>query len=80
MHLQIATKEFLNELVRRFPERPPLALPPPMARILAMIHEWKNTICLTSKHKEDLVHIKDMHRLLTYKGSYGKFGFCPETS
>ena len=24
MHLQIATKEFLNELVRRFPERPPM--------------------------------------------------------
>ncbi|GAA5948305.1 hypothetical protein JCM3765_001364 [Sporobolomyces pararoseus] len=67
-HLQISTKEFLNELVRRFPERPPTFPPPPMAKILELVHEWKNTICLTSKHKEDLVHIRDMHRLLSYKG------------
>lgn len=68
-HLQVATKEFLNELVRRFPERPPPLAPPPMAKILELIHEWKNTICVTSKFKEDLSHIRDMHRLLTYKGS-----------
>lgn len=67
-HLQVATKEFLNELVRRFPERPPSLAPPPMARILELIHEWKNTLCVTSKHKEDLVHIRDMYRLLSYKG------------
>lgn len=68
MHLQISTKEFLNELVRRFPERPPALAPPPMAKILSLIHEWKSTICVTSKHKEDLVHVRDMHRLLSYKG------------
>ncbi|KAK0536694.1 ARF-binding protein [Tilletia horrida] len=67
-HLQIATKEFLNELVKRFPERPPPFPSPTMRRILELIHEWKLTICVTSKHKEDLVHIRDMHRLLTYKG------------
>ncbi|GAA5984751.1 hypothetical protein JCM10908_003485 [Rhodotorula pacifica] len=67
-HLQISTKEFLNELVRRFPERPPTFPPPPMKKILELVHEWKNTICVTSKHKEDLVHIRDMHRLLSYKG------------
>ncbi|KAL9936328.1 hypothetical protein V8E36_004396 [Tilletia maclaganii] len=67
-HLQIATKEFLNELVKRFPERPPPFPSPAMRRILELIHEWKLTICVTSKHKEDLVHIRDMHRLLTYKG------------
>ncbi|CAO1628623.1 unnamed protein product [Sympodiomycopsis kandeliae] len=67
-HLQIATKEFLNELVRRFPERPPLFPSPTQTRILALIHEWKNTLCADSKRKEDLVHIRDMHRLLTYKG------------
>jgi ADP-ribosylation factor-binding protein GGA len=32
--LQIATKEFLNELVRRFPERPPMVLGPVMGKIL----------------------------------------------
>lgn len=39
-----------------------------MGRILELIHEWKNTICVTSKYKDDLVHIRDMHRLLSYKG------------
>ncbi|KAM0786809.1 hypothetical protein ACM66B_002241 [Microbotryomycetes sp. NB124-2] len=67
-HLQISTKEFLNELVRRFPERPPPVLPPTTLKILEMIHEWNNTLCVTSKHKKDLAHIKDMHRLLGYKG------------
>ncbi|GAA5826769.1 hypothetical protein JCM11251_002888 [Rhodosporidiobolus azoricus] len=67
-HLQISTKEFLNELVRRFPERPPTFPPPPMKKVLELVHEWKNTICTTSKHKEDSVHIRDMHRLLSYKG------------
>jgi len=68
IHLQIGTKEFLNEMVRRFPERPPMHPGPVMTRILEMIHEWRQTICVTSKHKEDLVHIRDMHRLLMYKG------------
>ncbi|BEJ13198.1 hypothetical protein CspHIS471_0303720 [Cutaneotrichosporon sp. HIS471] len=68
IHLQISTKEFLNELVRRFPERPPMVVGRVMARILELIHEWKNTICVASKHKDDLVHIRDMHRLLSYKG------------
>lgn len=39
-----------------------------MNRILELIHEWKNTICVSSKHKEDLTNIRDMHRLLGYKG------------
>lgn len=67
-HLQIATKEFLNELVRRFPERPPMMIGPVMGKTLELIHEWKNTLCVASKYKEDLVHIRDMHRLLSYKG------------
>ncbi|KAF9178224.1 hypothetical protein BGZ51_008018 [Haplosporangium sp. Z 767] len=67
-HLQIATKEFLNELVRKFPERP-LAVPTPVqTRILELIQEWYQTLCKSSRYKEDLVHIKDMHRLLSYKG------------
>lgn len=66
--LQIATKEFLNELVKRFPERPPVFLSAYQTKVLELIHEWKQTICVTSKHKDDLVHIRDMHRLLTYKG------------
>lgn len=67
-HLQISTKEFLNELVRRFPERPPMHSSRVQARILELIEEWRATICQTSRYKEDLGHIRDMHRLLSYKG------------
>ena len=67
-HLQISTKEFLNELVRRFPERPPIRTTRTQNRILELIEEWRRTICETSKYKEDLGFIRDMHRLLSYKG------------
>ncbi|GIZ47737.1 hypothetical protein CKM354_001082200 [Cercospora kikuchii] len=67
-HLQISTKEFLNELVRRFPERPPIRTTRVQNRILELIEEWRRTICETSKYKEDLGFIRDMHRLLHYKG------------
>ncbi|KAI4114094.1 MAG: hypothetical protein LQ345_005070 [Seirophora villosa] len=67
-HLQISTKEFLNELVRRFPERPPIRPSRVQMRILEAIEEWRVTICQTSRYKEDLGFIRDMHRLLSYKG------------
>ncbi|KAI0693932.1 VHS domain-containing protein [Cerioporus squamosus] len=67
-HLQIATKEFLNELVRRFPERPPPFPGPVMQKILDLIHNWKETICVESRWKDDFSNIRDMHRLLTFKG------------
>jgi len=67
-HLQISTKEFLNEMVRRFPERPPPFPGPVMARILETIHAWKVGICVESRWKEDLGNIRDMHKLLTFKG------------
>ncbi|KAG0050646.1 hypothetical protein BGZ83_004579 [Gryganskiella cystojenkinii] len=67
-HLQIATKDFLNSLVRRFPERP-LTVPTPVQnRVLELIQEWYHTLCKTSRYKEDLIHIRDMHRLLAFKG------------
>lgn len=37
-------------------------------KILELIEEWRSTICQTSKYKEDLGFIRDMHRLLSYKG------------
>ncbi|KAK4960153.1 ARF-binding protein [Elasticomyces elasticus] len=66
--LQISTKDFLNELVRRFPERPPIRTTRVQNRILELVEEWRRTICETSKYKEDLGFIRDMHRLLSYKG------------
>ncbi|TLD28885.1 hypothetical protein PspLS_03432 [Pyricularia sp. CBS 133598] len=67
-HLQISTKEFLNELVRRFPERPPIRASRVQTKILEAIEEWRSTICETSRYKDDLGFIRDMHRLLSYKG------------
>lgn len=67
-HLQISRKEFLNELVKRFPERPPLRYTRVHRLILAQIEEWYQTICRTSKYKEDFGYIRDMHRLLSNKG------------
>ncbi|KAK4996108.1 hypothetical protein LTR28_000298 [Elasticomyces elasticus] len=67
-HLQISTKEFLNELVRRFPERPPIRTTRVQNKILEAIEEWQQTICQTSKYREDLGFIRDMHRLLSIKG------------
>ncbi|KAK9364451.1 VHS domain-containing protein [Lipomyces kononenkoae] len=67
-HLQISRKEFLNELVRKFPERPPVRYTRSQQLILEAIEEWKETICQTSRYKEDLGYIRDMHRLLSYKG------------
>jgi ADP-ribosylation factor-binding protein GGA len=67
-HLQISTKEFLNELVRRFPERPPIRATRVQGKILEMLEEWRITICETSRYKDDLGFVRDMHRLLSYKG------------
>lgn len=93
-HLQIASKEFLNNLVRRFPERPPARyapnpvqsapenqwnhfdyVPPQqfianpvIDRILYLIKEWKVALTELSRYKEDMGHIKDMYRLLKFKG------------
>ncbi|KAK1230947.1 ARF-binding protein [Marasmius sp. AFHP31] len=67
-HLQISTKEFLNELVRRFPERPPPFPNAIMSRILELINGWKEGICAESRWKDDLGNIRDMHRLLMFKG------------
>ncbi|KAF2667015.1 VHS-domain-containing protein [Microthyrium microscopicum] len=66
--LQVSTKEFLNEFVRRFPERPPVHPSRVQNKILGLIEEWRSTICQTSRYKEDLGFIRDMHRLLSYKG------------
>ena len=39
-----------------------------MMKVLELIEEWRSTICQTSRYKEDLGYIRDMHRLLSYKG------------
>ncbi|ODV98384.1 hypothetical protein PACTADRAFT_48159 [Pachysolen tannophilus NRRL Y-2460] len=67
-HLQISRKEFLNELVKRFPERPPARYSRTQRLILGQIEEWTQTICKTSRYKEDMGFIRDMRRLLAYKG------------
>ncbi|KAJ3219871.1 hypothetical protein HK099_004551 [Clydaea vesicula] len=66
-HLIVSTKEFLNDLVKRFPERP-LNIGPVQYQILSLISQWNHTLCVTSRHKNDFKHINDMYRLLQYKG------------
>ncbi|KAI8811026.1 VHS domain-containing protein [Cladochytrium replicatum] len=66
-HLIISSKEFLNELVKRFPERP-TTIGPIQYHILEIIQLWHSTLCVTSRHKDDFKNINDMYRLLQYKG------------
>ncbi|KAI8922909.1 VHS domain-containing protein [Entophlyctis helioformis] len=66
-HLVLGSKEFLNELVRRFPETPG-SIGMTQHRILEMIQLWNATLCVNSRYKEDFKHINDMYRLLMYKG------------
>ncbi|AET40258.1 ubiquitin-binding protein Ecym_5516 [Eremothecium cymbalariae DBVPG len=68
IHLQISRKEFLNELVKRFPEKPPMRYTKVQRLILTAIEEWYQTICKNSSYKEDMKYIRDMHSLLKYKG------------
>ncbi|KAI8889122.1 VHS-domain-containing protein, partial [Backusella circina FSU 941] len=74
-HLQIASKEFLNALVSKFPERPPgryapnPSMPTPVIdRILYLIKEWKIALTELSRYQDDMMNIKDMYRLLKFKG------------
>lgn len=68
VHLQISRKEFLNELVKRFPEHPPMRYSRVQRLILTAVEEWYQTICKHSPYKDDMGFIRDMHRLLKYKG------------
>ncbi|EJS42228.1 gga1p [Saccharomyces arboricola H-6] len=68
IHLQISRKEFLNDLVKRFPEQPPLRYSKVQQLILEAIEEWYQTICKHASYKDDLQYINDMHKLLKYKG------------
>jgi hypothetical protein len=52
----------LDNFVQPFPN-------PVTQRILSMIKEWKIALADMSRHKDDLVHIKDMYRLLRFKGN-----------
>ncbi|KAJ1735925.1 ARF-binding protein [Coemansia biformis] len=68
VHYQVASREFLNELFRRFPEYQPRAPSPVHYRILEMLQEWRVTLCQRSRHREDLQRINDMYSLLCRKG------------
>ncbi|KAJ5736924.1 uncharacterized protein N7483_002049 [Penicillium malachiteum] len=50
------------------PERPAVRTSRVQHRILESIEEWRQTICQTSRYKEDLGFIRDMHRLLLQQG------------
>lgn len=66
-HLVIASKEFLNSIVKRFPDRP-LNIGPVQFQILSLIGQWNYSLATVSRHKDDFKNINDMFRLLQYKG------------
>ncbi|OBA27820.1 VHS-domain-containing protein [Hanseniaspora valbyensis NRRL Y-1626] len=68
VHLQISRKEFLNELVRNFSERPSIRQTFIERKILLFIEEWYQSLCKFSDYKQDMQFIKDMRKLLKYKG------------
>lgn len=69
-HLQIATKEFLNELVRRFPERPPMLMGPVMSKTLevrcchstVLLILWLTFLCRrwTADSRMEKHHLRDI--------------------
>ncbi|KAJ1724806.1 ARF-binding protein [Coemansia erecta] len=68
VHYQIASRDFLNDLFRRFPEFQPTLMNPVQHRILEMLQEWRVTLCSRSRYKDDLQRINDMYSLLRRKG------------
>jgi hypothetical protein len=63
----MSSKEFLNELVRRFPESP-RQISSTQRKILELIAEWNVVYAQQSRYKDDFKHINDMYRLLEFKG------------
>ncbi|KAJ2909160.1 ARF-binding protein [Coemansia aciculifera] len=68
VHYQVASRDFLNELFRRFPEFQPSMSNPLQYRILELLQEWRVTLCRRSRYKDDLQRINDMYSLLRRKG------------
>ncbi|KAJ1819504.1 ARF-binding protein [Coemansia sp. RSA 2598] len=68
VHFQVASREFLNDLFKRFPEFQPTLMNPVHHRILEMLQEWRLSLCRRSRYKEDLQRINHMHALLRSKG------------
>ncbi|KAI9292228.1 VHS-domain-containing protein [Neoconidiobolus thromboides FSU 785] len=67
-HLQIARKEFLNELVKKFPEVPPPFPTSVQIKILEFINEWKLGLCSQPRYKQDFRKISELHNILIFKG------------
>jgi len=66
-HLQLAIKDHLNQLVRRFPAAPP-ERGFVQSTILRFIETWRRTLCESSEHREDFGLIRAMHALLRRRG------------
>lgn len=75
-HLQIARKEFLNELVKKFPEKPPIDMSAlyqsfpnsVQIKILEYINEWKLGLASQTRFKHDFRKILELHNILLFKG------------
>ncbi len=67
--LQVAERQVLNSLVKRFPTEPPEVCDEVMIQIMQLIHKWSNLYC--AKKEENSTEFKNFHlmyRLLQSKG------------
>jgi ADP-ribosylation factor-binding protein GGA len=53
-HLQIATPEFLDQYVKKFPKLPPDHIFMTEQRMIENIEKWRLAVCEKSKYPEDL--------------------------
>ncbi|KXN70552.1 VHS-domain-containing protein [Conidiobolus coronatus NRRL 28638] len=67
-HLQISRKDFLNELVKKFPEQPPPFPNAVQIKILEFINEWKLALCNQPRYRQDFGKIEELHNILSFKG------------
>lgn len=66
--LQIAQKEFLNKFVRKFTYGSGSQYSRVQMMILSLIEKWYQTICKTSRFKDDFKNIKKVKEILLKKG------------
>ncbi|KAL2316293.1 putative ADP-ribosylation factor-binding protein C1F3.05 [Schizosaccharomyces pombe] len=67
-HFQIASEEFLNGFVSRFPNHPISRMNKIQTKMLEMLEEWNYMLCKNNRHREDFSRIHDIRELMAFRG------------
>ncbi|EPY54181.1 localized Arf binding gamma-adaptin [Schizosaccharomyces cryophilus OY26] len=67
-HLQIASQEFLNGFVSRFPKYPLPHMNKIQKKILEMLEEWNYMLCKNNRHSQEFSRIHDLRELMSFQG------------